>query len=218
MFFVAFGQCTVSYRDEKKKEHLHHRKLRYGDVFGEIAMIYECRRTATVQSLNYTTLAKLRPAMYKDLIGEYPQMNHFLKEHICKYNDNMKRFLRNSLQNIPYFQDLEELTYVDLTYHLEPVQMEQGQVLFRPDENADKLIFIVDGVVELYTYFEQNEFVLERLFRGSAINFRTFFMADLVHVYARCAKPSLLVQLSINKLNGTACTLTRRHYGGARGV
>ena len=48
MFFVAFGQCTVSYRDEKKKERLHHRKLRYGDVFGEIAMIYECRRTATV--------------------------------------------------------------------------------------------------------------------------------------------------------------------------
>jgi hypothetical protein len=35
------------------------KKLKEGDHFGEIAMIYKCRRTATFISKNYNTMAKL---------------------------------------------------------------------------------------------------------------------------------------------------------------
>jgi CRP-like cAMP-binding protein len=53
-----------------------------------------------------------------------------------------------------------------------------------------------DGVVELYTSFEGNEFVLERLYRGSSMNYRAFFMEDLMYVFAKCVKHSVLLELN----------------------
>jgi CRP-like cAMP-binding protein len=55
---------------------------------------------------------------------------------------------------------------------------EKGFILFKPDDHADSVYFVEDGIVEFYTKFEGNEFILERLKRGSIINFRTFFMDD----------------------------------------
>lgn len=58
------------------------------------------------------------------------------------------------------------------------------------------MYFIEDGAVELYTTFEGNEFVLERLFKGSCLNFRAFFMDDSMYVYVRCSKNSTLLELN----------------------
>lgn len=54
---------------------------------------------------------------------------------------------------------------------------------------------VEDGAVELYTTFEGNEFIIERIYRGSALNFRAFFMDDLMYVYARCCKNTTLLEL-----------------------
>ena len=68
-------------------------------------------------------------------------------------------------------------------------------MLLRPDDNAESMYLIEDGAVELYTTFEGNEFVIERLYRGSAVNFRAFFMDDLMYVYIKCCKNKLLLEL-----------------------
>ena len=44
------------------------------------------------------------------------------------------------------------------------------------DSPADALFFIEDGVIDVFTKFEQNEFIIETLYKGSAINHRAFFM------------------------------------------
>ncbi len=59
MYFIAQGTCIVSVRDEKRVEHNKIRILNEGDHFGEISMIYKCRRTATVLAGNYNTMAIL---------------------------------------------------------------------------------------------------------------------------------------------------------------
>lgn len=43
-------------------------------------------------------------------------------------------------------------------------------------------------MVELYTEFEGNEFILERLPSGSIINQRVLFMEDLMYVNIRASK------------------------------
>lgn len=45
-----------------------------------------------------------------------------------------------------------------------------------------------NGIVEVFTEFEGNEFVIERLTQGAIINSRCFFMEDLMAVNIRCAK------------------------------
>ena len=63
MYLVSKGACQVSIIDEKKNEQIL-KELRPGEYFGEIAMIYGCKRTATVKSLKYSTLAKLKKSDY----------------------------------------------------------------------------------------------------------------------------------------------------------
>lgn len=66
---------------------------------------------------------------------------------------------------------------------------------------ASNLIIVESGCVEAFTTFEGNEFVLDRLYSGSIINFRSFFMEDYVYVNYRSQKYSKILELSLTKLN-----------------
>lgn len=81
MYYIAKGECFVMVRDEKKFEY-QVAFLKEGDHFGEISMIYKCKRTATVISRNYNTLAKLDEESFKSLISEYPEYLRFLRTHL----------------------------------------------------------------------------------------------------------------------------------------
>ena len=79
MYFIAKGECAVSVTDEKKN----HRKiktLRPGDYFGEISLMYGCKRTAEVTSNKYSTLAMLSRAHYKELLFEFPMLVEEMKK------------------------------------------------------------------------------------------------------------------------------------------
>jgi len=56
------------------------------------------------------------------------------------------------------------------------------------------------GIIEVYTEFEGSEFVIERLFKGSIVNYRTFFMEEKGVVNLRFAMPSVLKALSKKKM------------------
>lgn len=69
------------------------RNLFAGDHFGEIALIYNCHRSATVIASNYTTLAKLTPDNFKDITSKSPAYLHHLKDQLYLYDDPVKLFL-----------------------------------------------------------------------------------------------------------------------------
>mmetsp|Transcript_19123 Transcript_19123/g.13717 ORF Transcript_19123/g.13717 Transcript_19123/m.13717 type:complete len:83 (+) Transcript_19123:2169-2417(+) len=80
-------------------------------------------------------------------------------------------------------------------FSLVPVNYESGTVVLEQDSNADSLIFIEDGILEVYITLEGHEFILEKLHRGSVINFRAFFMQDTMYVNIRCQKYTKLLVL-----------------------
>jgi len=96
MFFIAKGDCVVVVRDERKEE-APIKILKEGDLFGEISMIYKCRRSATVISRNYNTMAKLTENSFKSLVSEYPEFLKFLKAHLQTYRDKKKLFLKSTV-------------------------------------------------------------------------------------------------------------------------
>lgn len=49
------------------------------------------------------------------------------------------------------------------------------------------MFYIEIGEVEIYTEFEGNEFIIERMFKGSFINVKQFLLEDINQVYIRCA-------------------------------
>lgn len=56
----------------------------------------------------------------------------------------------------------------------------------RPGEIVNFMFYIQSGVVEIFDFFDGNEFVMERLYQGSIVNFSQFFMQDFNQVYVRC--------------------------------
>ena len=91
-YLIAKGACDVKAIDEKKNSMVL-KTMRNGEFFGEISLIYGCKRTATVCSLKYSTLATLTKKNYQEILLEYPDLESHLKNFIYKYNDRMKRFI-----------------------------------------------------------------------------------------------------------------------------
>jgi CRP-like cAMP-binding protein len=202
MYFIAKGDCQVIVRDEKRNENPI-KILKEGDHFGEISMIYKCRRTATVILRNYNTMAKLEEARFRELVGEFPEYMKHLRMHMQTYKDRMKKFMVQMAMRVPYITKVSADTMHDIIYSLKPKQYEKGTVLYKPEDDVTSVLFIQEGVVELFTYFEGNEFVIERLYRGSVLNFRAFFMDDLMYVYVRCAKATTVLEFENNTIEFT---------------
>jgi CRP-like cAMP-binding protein len=119
MFIIARGECIVNIRDEKNKPIKNHKILSVGDYFGEIGLIYGSKRTATIVSRKYSTLAKLTKAKFASITTEFPKIKEILKKGIYKYNDRMKRFMKQCLKKIEYFKDISEDAIHDVIYHMD---------------------------------------------------------------------------------------------------
>mgnify|MGYP006109260399 CR=1 FL=1 len=59
MYFITMGDCAVNIIDENRENHVAYALLVEGDHFGEIGVVYDCKRTSTIVSRNYNTMATL---------------------------------------------------------------------------------------------------------------------------------------------------------------
>jgi len=125
---------------------------------------------------------------------------NLLKEGIYKYNDKAKRFLKRTLEKVEYFRDIGQDAIHDVLYGLKGAKYEPGDILQEPGDDATKLFILQSGLVEVYTSFEEYEFSLSKLFKGSILNYRTFFMENEGKVYIRFLKQSILQMLSIDQM------------------
>ena len=199
MYFIAKGICTIQVVDQTKKLNKCVRNLLPGDQFGEIGLLYGTPRTASVISKNYTTLGIISVEVYNDLITDYPSMQHALKEHIYTYDDKLTEFTKASLLRVPYFQDIGNEALYDVMYTLKTRFCEKGEIIQSVGEDADTMFIVLNGTIELYTYLDGHEFILERLWRGSVMNYRTFFQEYEAQVYTRCLTKVILLELSYEK-------------------
>jgi CRP-like cAMP-binding protein len=77
MFFIMAGEVEVDV-------HPHPVRLRAGQFFGEIALLRETQRTATVTAMTEVQLLALEASDFRSLIERYPD----LKERIARIAEN----------------------------------------------------------------------------------------------------------------------------------
>ena len=184
MFFVGTGHCKVKVRVDQSREQWTS-VLNTGDHFGEIAMIYKCKRSATVVSSNYNTFARVTKPRFREIISEFPEYEVALKNNAIKtYRDKKIQFVLRMIKRVEYLAKQDDEVLFDLMFSLQPKSLEKDETLLAEEQPANALYFIEEGIVEVFTKFENNEFVLEQLHKGSAINHRCFFMQDFMQSYA----------------------------------
>lgn len=103
-YFIAEGQCQVSILNHMGKEVNVEPALEQGAFFGELAILFNCKRTATVRSNNYCTFAQINKNIFKR------QCSHFItkiKNHTIHYQDMLKKFKIKLLKQVEYFETYE---------------------------------------------------------------------------------------------------------------
>lgn len=63
-------------------------------------------------------------------------------------------------------------------YKFKKLNLENGGYLYKINETATRLYAIQSGVVEVTHYAEGESFIIEKLYRGSIINHRSFLLED----------------------------------------
>jgi len=103
LYYISTGDCIVNVVDQN--EHLieNIRLLVEGDHFGEIALLYPgCKRTCTVISRNYNTMATLDHYGLRALTSDYPEYKKLLSKNIHKYDDPKLTFLKKMMTKLKY--------------------------------------------------------------------------------------------------------------------
>ena len=185
--------------DEEKDQN--HKVLTTGDFFGEVSLIYDCKRSSTVIGNTYGTYGKLDEDTVLDLFAKHPEFTQYLKDRILKtYDDDLKVFLMRAFEHIDYLRNLPEEILAHLAFCMEAEKLEANEHVFEQDENYEKFVIIFDGIVELYTDMDKDtEFPIEKLTYGSVINAHQFLIDRKTVVSARCLKNSIIYTMSAEK-------------------
>lgn len=86
-YFIADGKCEVEVLDEFRSPHKI-RLLTDGDHFGEIALLYNTERTATVRTITYTNLAVVSASIFNEIVKLFPDVKESLEQSASHYMDH----------------------------------------------------------------------------------------------------------------------------------
>jgi CRP-like cAMP-binding protein len=166
MFILSKGEMAVLVKDEFNKESFV-RVLKPGALFGEVALIAECPRTATIQCLNYCTFALLSVEGFKEVCKMFPDFQTKIRLKRCEYKDTWKTFMFNIINTVYYFKNLSPESLEEVFYSLETDYFEKDTVLVEAGDSLDKIWIIVDGEVDINVHMDTGEVVIiETLKRG----------------------------------------------------
>ena len=150
MYFIRNGKFSVDVRTDhlrpvtadSENAPTSQQFLIDGDHFGEIGMIFDGKRTATVTSVNYGTLAKLKKSDYMELTKTFENFTSEFKNQIYKYQDEQTLWLTVEMNKISYFRSLSLATKQEIMFNMERLTYEKGSKICEKDVVADKLILV----------------------------------------------------------------------------
>ena len=211
MYFIRTGQFRVkikqNFRDDRDVEGAprdFETQLYDGDHFGEIGLIFDANRTATVQSTNYGSLARLREGGFKALQQQFKAFTTQFKYYIFKYKDDLRAFLEMECDKISYFKDVDMVTKQELLFNMERKTYLEGAPLFSRDDVVDRLVVIQSGIVELSVLYDNRvngeNFTVERLIPGAILNHQAFIMKKKPQIDYVCLTPVSCFELSYDRM------------------
>jgi cGMP-dependent protein kinase len=123
--------------------------LRDGDIFGEIALLLNCSRTATVKTKMYSLVASLKRNDFDTICRIVYAFYSMLKNKMKTYNDNYRLFQKEIIRSIDYMANLNDDSVDEISYCLKQVDFEKDKILFRAGDVADCIYFIASGHVQI---------------------------------------------------------------------
>jgi CRP-like cAMP-binding protein len=141
-YFVATGEVRVVARAGNNKG-VERGRLHEGSLFGEMALLTEQARTASVQVVGEADLLEIDRAAIGRLCAEVPVLN----ERLDKFA--RERLLKNLLATSPLFKPFDHQQQMELLKRFEGHDLEPGTVIIREGDAGQGLFVILLGEVEI---------------------------------------------------------------------
>lgn len=165
MYLIDSGKLEVSVKT-KANTQLVVGTLGEGDLVGEMALVIDLRRSATVNVLEDSELFRLSKVDFDVLTAKHPAL---LKE----FGNYIKpRLQGDRLANIisTLFGHMEMATFKDFSEKLEWVCLDAGEVLFRKKDPGDCMYIVINGRLGVVPDNDlSNEFLLSEIRPGESI-------------------------------------------------
>lgn len=84
----------------------------------------------------------------------------------------------------------------EIMFNFRQETFEKGSFIFREKDKSNAMFILKSGIVEITCKVEDQDLVIERLYRGSIINHRSFLIADTSDISARCASTVTLFYMT----------------------
>lgn len=104
------------------------------------------------------------------------------------------------LNKVEFFRDLSDDAKHHVIYSMVGYWRYDGEELIVKGQDATSMYFLQRGEISVNTMCEHNPFCLEKLYKGSIINYRTFFQTYNNMVTLKFEKDSILFELSYEKM------------------
>ncbi len=117
IYFLAQGECEVLVKDETKKDSFV-RDIFPGGMFGEVSLLYNTKRTASIRSKGQCTVGALNDEQFTELIQNYPEIEQRMQYQARQYDDHWKLFQITSISQVDYLHHLPYSIREDIHYRL----------------------------------------------------------------------------------------------------
>lgn len=156
LFVVTSGRLDC-FKETNSEETIHLKEYGPGDYFGELALLYNTPRAATIISLEDSQLLSLDRLTF----------NNIVKTSMMKNNAKFEEFL----EKVPILSQLHSYERSRLTDCLLIKEYEAGEYVINEGEKGDSLFFVIEGTavalkhnpstgteVEVFSYKENSYF------------------------------------------------------------
>lgn len=140
-------------------------------------------------------MAKITYDALRDITTDYPVMYEELKRFSYNYDDSRKKFVYRCLMKVDYMQSISKPMFHDLYFMLKSRFIDTNEHLLKENDETDSLFILETGMLQVYTEFEGNKFIIDNLCPGSVIGHKGIFMEDTMVVNIRATRPTFLSEL-----------------------
>jgi len=132
-YVLEVGKCAVEVRGEDGE--IKHHDMTPGSAFGEIGLLYNTPRSATVKAKTPCRLWVMERLVYKGIVQAYSK----------RITDEMFYLM----ESIPALSVLSEEQRRLLAEAMEPMEFEDGDVIFRKGDKGDRFYLVKEGHVRI---------------------------------------------------------------------
>jgi CRP-like cAMP-binding protein len=201
MFIIIQGKVVVKRRESDSAVETVLAELSDGTFFGEMALLSDTPRMASVVCADDTMLFEISRELLADITREYPSVGEVMK----KFHKN--RLITNLLKTSPIFQPFSAKDKKDLIEKFKSRAVDEGTFLITRERPGEGLYVVLSGRCEVFdSTTEGKEILLAELKEGDVFGEMSMLWHKKTCASVKAVTPCVVLRLPRESFNEVIMT------------